>query len=239
MKKILFGVIFFLIGAGLLVGDFYMIKSTTAFLSDSEKIEGVVTNIISSRSSDGDIMYSPEVTFTDASNKNVTFKSNISSTVAGYTVGEKVPVIYNKSNSQNAKINTFFQLWFGVIIMSILGVIFFLVGLGIIISAIRVAALKKEMLMSGTKISAKVISVESNSSTQISTGEYKTTGRNSYQIVAQWLNPSDNQMYVFRSDNLSYNPESFTAGKDIIVYIDQSNPKRYYMDLSSLPQAAN
>ena len=230
MKKILIGVIFFIIGAGLLVGDFYMIKSTTTFLSDSDKAEGVVVNLVSSRSSNGNTMYSPEVSFTDASNKNITFTSSISSSAPGYTVGEKVAVLYDKNNSQSAKINTFFQLWFGVMIMSILGAVFFLIGLLTVLSIIRKSGLKKDLLVNGIKILVKITSVENNS--------YR--GQNAtYQIVAQWLNPSDNQMYIFKSDDLNYDPTSYVSGKDITVYIDSSNPKRYYMDISTLPQVAN
>jgi len=129
IKAILIGLLLFLIGSGLLVGDFYMIKSTYGFLKSSEKTEGVVTKLISNRSSDGKIMYNPEISFSDVSGKVIIFQSSLSSTIPDYAVGEKVSVLYDKTNPQKAKINTFLQLWFGPMIMTVLGAVFFLIGL--------------------------------------------------------------------------------------------------------------
>ena len=99
------------------------------------------------------------------------------------------------------------------------------------------------MLAHGTKIQAKFVSVESvlsSSSTNTQVLGYSNTKRGiSYKIIAQWLNPTDNQMYVFKSDDLSYNPESLLVGKEIEVYIDPINPKRYYLDISNLPKLGN
>ena len=133
IKIIIVGVIFFLIGAGLLVGDFFVVKGTMVFLNNSEKADGSVVKVVQSRSAEGNYMYSPEVSFVDAGGQTINFISNLSSSISTYTVGQKVSVLYDISNSQSAKINTFFQLWFGPIIMTVLGVIFFLVGLLILI----------------------------------------------------------------------------------------------------------
>ena len=196
-------------------------------------------------------MYSPEVSFTDSAGQTITFTSNISSSMPTYHVGQKVSVLYNKNNSQDAKINTFFQLWFVTIIMSFLGVVFFLVGLLFLIAQKKRAALEKELLYKGTKISTKVVSVQTNAPTSsqnsfMGQGSrpgmnffYGTAQRPTYQIVAQWLNLADNQMYIIKSDDLSYDPGTIVSGKNIDVYIDPQNPKRYYMDISSLPKVAN
>jgi len=165
-KKILFtGVIFFLVGAGLLVGDYFMIKGNVSFLANSVKTEGKVINILkiesSSSNSKGSYNYSPEVSFTDNTGQEVTFKSSLSTSMPTYKIGEKVNVIYNKDNPQEARINTFFQLWFGVLILSFMGTIFFLVGLFTLINQKRKKYLKNELLTRGTKIMAKVISVQS------------------------------------------------------------------------------
>lgn len=255
-KTLLVGIIFLLIGVGILTGDFFVIKSTMTFLSNSEKAEGSVIDIVKSRSSDGDYMYRPEISFIDTTGQTITFTSSISSSMPSYQVGEKVSVLYDKSNSQSAKINTFFQLWFGPIIMTVLGVIFFLTGLLILIKQKRKLALKNELLSRGTKISAKVISIETiNPARQFDNSalrplstlafgsrrsyNYRPNIQTTYQIIAQWLNTTDNQMYIFKSDDLTYNPESVVSGKDIDVYIDPINPQKYYMDISTLPKIGN
>ena len=60
-----------------------------------------------------------------------------------------------------------------------------------------------------------------------------------YQVIAQWLSPADNQIYVFKSDDLNYDPTSYVSGKEITVYIDPTNPQKYYVDVSTLPKVAN
>jgi hypothetical protein len=248
-KTIIGGVIFFLVGAGVLVGDFFITTGTISFLNSSIKTDGSVVNIIHSRSSDSvNAMYTPEVSFTDASGQAITFTSNISSSSPSYKIGDKVSVLYDKNNSQSARINTFFQLWFATIVMSIVGVIFFLIGLFIIIKKIISSNLRKELLATGTKISAKVTAVESSNNFaqpsfgNIGYGSGLRYGKNfvavTYHIRAQWLNPTDNLVYIFNSEEINYNPESFIVGKDIDVYIDHANPKRYYVDISSLPKTA-
>jgi hypothetical protein len=238
-KTIVFGVIFFIIGAGILIGGGFTVKNIISFLDNSIKTEGNVINIIQSRSSDGgNLMYSPEVSFVDAKGQTITFGSNTSSSVSTYKIGEKVSVLYRKDNSQDAKINTFFQIWFGSIMVVFLGGIFFLIGLITIVRQIRKNSLAKRLLSSGTRISAKVISVEtSNLRSGFSVGS--RLPEQSYQVIAQWLNPANNQMYIFKSDSLNYNPESFVVGKDVEVYIDLANPKNYYINLANIPKVAN
>ena len=60
-----------------------------------------------------------------------------------------------------------------------------------------------------------------------------------YKIVAQWLNPSDNQIYIYESDTIDYDPSDYVLGKDIEVYIDNLDPKKYYMNIDTLPKIAN
>lgn len=128
-KILIISVASLLIGVGILIADIFVIKGTISFISGSEKAKGEVISLIKSRSSDDITIFSPEVSFTDATGKKIIFLSKISKNVFKYDIGEKVEVLYSKHNSQNAKINTFFQLWFDVIILSVVGMFFFLIGL--------------------------------------------------------------------------------------------------------------
>lgn len=249
MKKhvaLIVGIIFFFVGVVILTGDFFVTNGVVSFLKSSIISEGKVTDIVKSRSDKGQYMYSPEVSFTDPDGKVFSFTSNLSTNSPNYTVGETVSILYNKSNHQDAKINTFFQLWFGTMILSILGIVFFVIGLSILIYKIINRVKVKELLANGTKISAKVISVKTNESYQgpvtlngTSSFSHNPSQEQSFTIVAQWLSSQDNQMYVFESEDLGYNPESIILGKNIDVYIDPVNPKKYYVDISTLPKLAN
>jgi len=235
------GGIFILFGIAVLIGDFLIIRNTVSFLSNSVKANGNVVAMVQTVYFDkagSHYTYAPQVSFVDNFGLPTTFTSNVSNNPPAYHVGEKVPVLYDKNNHQNAKINTFFQLWLGPIIMSFFGIIFVLAGLLVIIKQEKFDKLKKDLLARGTKVSAKVISIEtSNIRTGVSYGNRLPS--RVYQIKAQWLNPTDNKVYIFTSEDLSYNPGDIINGKDIGVYIDLSNPKRYYVDVSNLPQIAN
>lgn len=234
-------IILSLLGIAFLVGDFFLIKSNISFLNNSEKAEGVVIKMIRESSPDG-TTYSPEVSFIDKNGKTITFVSSVSSSISSYKEGKKVPVIYNKNDSENAKINKFFQLWGAEIILAFMGLTMALLGLFAIINTIKKSKLKKYLLINGTKILAKVVSVDDNLNTisnQKSRFSYTNLNKKTYQITAQWLNPADNKIYVFKSDFINYNPADIIMGKDIGVYINQSNPQKYYVDISTLPEMGN
>jgi hypothetical protein len=76
-------------------------------------------------------------------------------------------------------------------------------------------------------IATEFQSVEQNKSETIG-------GQHPYQIISQWLDSRTNKVYVFRSQNISFNPEKFIQRKEIQVRIDPDNPKKYSMDISFL-----
>ena len=43
-------------------------------------------------------------------------------------------------------------------------------------------------------------------------------------------------MRVFHSENLWFDPSSFMKRRKVTVLLDPNNPKRYYMDVTFLPQ---
>ncbi len=242
--------IFFLI-IGLIVfvvGVFSVIRNIS-FLKNSTKADGVVTEMItrSSRNNDTnriEYTYSPKVSFTDGNGQNIVFISDSSSNniIPSFSVGAKVSVLYNKDNSQEAKINTPMQLWGGEVISTFIGLVFFLIGLFSLISKIKKNKMKNYLISNGTKIIAKVTSVEkinSNSNSNMNVPNRISVYIMNYKIVAQWLNPSDNQIYIYESDTIDYDPSDYVLGKDIEVYIDNLDPKKYYMNIDTLPKIAN
>ncbi|MHC0443730.1 DUF3592 domain-containing protein, partial [Flavobacterium sp. 3-210] len=53
---------------------------------------------------------------------------------------------------------------------------------------------------------------------------YKVNGRSPYVIYSQWLNPATNEMHLFQSEDIWYNPTDFILSEEIKVLIDPSNP---------------
>jgi hypothetical protein len=59
-----------------------------------------------------------------------------------------------------------------------------------------------------------------------------------YRVICKWVNPETNQKYLFKSGYCYADPTDWLSGKTVEVVFDPSNPKRYRVDLSSLPPKA-
>ena len=106
------------------------------------------------------------------------------------------------------------------------------VGFGGIYFQLKKSNLKKELFDEGRgkKIAADLTGAGLDMS-------YRVNGRSPYVISAQWLDTSSNHMYLFNSDYVWFDPASMIEGrKKIDVYIDENDPKRYYVDISFLPE---
>ncbi len=88
----------------------------------------------------------------------------------------------------------------------------------------------KWLLHYGQIIMTEFQSVELNKSV-------KMRGRSPYRIISQWLDPMRNKVYVFKSKDIWFNPDEFMHSKEIQVWIDPNNPKKYLMDTSFLPDS--
>jgi len=231
VKKLIFiKYLFLLIGLGMLVGSFFLYQNTVSFLETAIKADGVVVDLVRSRNSDS-TTYAPTVRFKTNRGNTIEFTSTTSSNPPSYSVGEKVEVLYEPSQPHSAKINSFFSVWGGAVIVCGLGTVFFVVGFAIIIASIRKAKKKDYLLQHGVRIYSQFQSVSKNTS-------MKVNGRNPYIIISQWQDPTTKKMHVFESDNIWFNPEDHIHKDTIMVYIEPKNPAHYFMDISFLPQLA-
>ena len=62
-------------------------------------------------------------------------------------------------------------------------------------------------------------------------------GTHPYHIVCQWLDPSRNQVHVFKSASIWFDPTPFIPGKTLEVLVDPGNPRRYVVHTAFLPKA--
>jgi uncharacterized protein YneF (UPF0154 family) len=226
--------VFTIIGAGMLIGTFFIYKNTIEFVEKSIETEGTVVELLKSRSSsssDNSIMYKPLVQFTDIKGTQIEFSSSSSSNPPSYSVNEKVEVIYNPESPNKAKIKSFFSLWGGATILGVLGLVFFIIGGSIIAYSIKKKNMLKYLKQHGTKIASDFQNVNINTSLAVN-------GQNPFVIVSQWQNPETSELHVFTSDNIWFDPTDFIKTDKINVLIDRKNPKRYSVDLSFLPKVA-
>lgn len=223
--------VFSIIGLALLIGAFYLYQNKQAFLKKAEVAQGTVIELQSSRS-DNSTTYRPVVEFTTKTGKKVEFTSSVSSNPPSYNQGETVEVLYDPVNPYKADINGFTSLYLAPLILGILGIIFFLIGFFTILFSYRKQKTTKYLLENGKRISTKFENVQLNSS-------FAVNGRNPFQIYSQWLDTNTNELYIFKSDNIWFDPTDFIKTEEIKVMIDPSNPKEYLMDISFLPKVNN
>jgi hypothetical protein len=222
--------VFTLVGVGMLVGVFLIYKSTSAFLGEAVKAEGTVVELMQSRSSDS-TTYRPVVHFINQDGQKIEFMSTAGSNPPSYSEGQKVEVLYLTTEPQNAKINDFFSIWGGAAILGGLGGVFFLIGSGIILAG-SLASRKSEYLRkNGVPIETEYQSVEQNTA-------FSVNGRHPFRVLTQWQNPSTSELHIFKSNNLWFDPSSYIESKKITVFIERNNPKKYFVDLSFLPELA-
>jgi len=226
MKKsfgYLFGGIFATVGIGFVVGGLYFYQSQQAFLATAHKAEGIVKELIFSRSGKKGGVYYPLVEFSTPDGQVHSFRSDTGTNPASYDEGERVEVRYDPKQPSQAKLTGFWSLWGLSAIFGGLGSIFTLIGLGVLWSGIRTKQRIQQLKVTGTPIELPARVEYSN-----------LKGSRGYYIRCEWYNPNDGKMYIYDSEKMLFDPTRFLR-EHVRVWIDPQNPKNYHVDTSFLP----
>lgn len=222
--------VFAVAGICLLLGASFAYRSTSTFLAASVTAEGTVVDLIPSRRDDS-ITYRPVVQFSTRTGAQIEFISSSGSNPPSYSAGQTVEVLYRLDNPQDATLNDFFSLWGVSLILTLLGVPFSLVGIGIMLVG-KLKTRKIEFLKKhGTPVQTDFHSIERNTTLSVN-------GRHPFRILTHWRNPATSKLHVFVSNNIWLDPAEFIGDKKIRVFIAQGNPAKYYVDLDFLPELA-
>ena len=220
--------VFMLLGIGMLAGSLFLYDETRSFLSEAASTEGRVVNFLQSYSDHG-VTYAPVVHFVNRNNKIIVFVSSTAANPPAYAKGEKVEVLYFPAKPQDARINSFFSLWGGSVILGVMGAIFFLIGAGVTLVPILKKRQAEYLKEHGRPIETEFKSVRVNNAVFVN-------GRNPFRVLTQWKEPSSSQVSLFESNDIWYDPSEHIKSQRIRVFLDKNNPKKYYVDLSFLPK---
>lgn len=223
--------IFTFVGGAFFAAGLAFYVETINFKRTASKAEGIVYDIETRSDSDGSSYY-PMVRFTpEGAEEPVEFTGGIGSNPSSYKRNQKVKVIYDAANPEKARIDSFFETALFPLVFSGMGGIFLAIGLGFLISGIRNKRNDEWLRLFGKQVTAKITGVEYDTS-------FKVNGQSPWRITAQWHNPNTNEVHVFRSDHIWFNPSQYITGEEITVLIDPKNPKKYDVDLRFLPKMA-
>lgn len=227
--------LFSTLGVGMLVGSFFIFSNTSRFIAGALETEGKVIALDRSRSSSSSgsssTTYRPVVEFTSGTGKRFEFTSSVGTSPPSHRVGESVTVLYNPADPYSARIKSFTQLWFGFIIVFMLGLVFAAIGLTMIFVRTRGRKRSEWLHQHGRRMKTSFKGVELNESVRVN-------GRSPYHIISQSPDPATNTVRVFESENIWFDPSEHIKGETIDVLVDPNNPKRYVMDTSFLPKLA-
>ncbi|NOT74316.1 MAG: DUF3592 domain-containing protein [Cyclobacteriaceae bacterium] len=137
-------------------------------------------------------------------------------------------VYFPPGHPEQAEDKSFMNVWFLPLIFSVFGIAFGGVGIFGVLYQLKKSKAKDELFTQqrGKKLSLPITFVGYNTS-------YSINGRHPYIINAEWIDPISSIAYKFTSENMWADPTPFiSAQRKIDVYIDESNPKRYYVNVT-------
>ena len=224
-----------LIGVAFLIGSSYSFFHMRQFLNRAVEAPGTVLwntwrRTASGRHRTGWSAY-PQVRFYTADRGIIIFESRTGSNPPAFRLNEPVRVLYDPLDPRHAYIDSFGQVWPSTVVLLVLGVAFNVPAVASL--AWRRAAARKEtwLRQNGQRVQADLTEVALNRALTVN-------GAHPYRVVCQWFNPITNQMLVFHSANIWYDPSKFLPGKTLDVLIDPNNPRRYLVETPFLPKTA-
>jgi hypothetical protein len=121
-------IVIMIVAAILLIVATFLARSTRRFLRSAVSARGTILENTLSTDSDGDPIYKPRFTFTLPDGREICVQSNLGTSPPSFRKGQSVTVLYDPSIPEQAKINTFMQLWGGALICGGVAVVFLVVG---------------------------------------------------------------------------------------------------------------
>ena len=127
MGHIWTGLIFVALGAAFAAGALFTWLNTRRFVAESVPAIGEVVGLLE-RDGD-DVTFAPVIRFPGPGGRPYEFTETTSSNPPGYSVGDRVKVLYHGQDPRRARVASPFRLYLLEMVFGGLGAIFFVVGL--------------------------------------------------------------------------------------------------------------
>lgn len=171
----------------------------------------------------------PVVTFS-YQGRETEFKASFTS--SDMEAGQEITVHFPPGEPDKAEIKSFFSLWFLPLFLSIFWIVFGGIGFIGLVRQLDKMKMKRELFdeKRGKRVLVPISEVTQDFS-------YKVNGRSPFIIVCQYHDSASNTVYQFKSDYIWYNPSPFLeTRKELDVYLDPQDLKRYFVDTGFLPK---
>jgi len=225
------GYLFLVLGVIMLIIALFVLNNKQQFVKNSMITTGKVINVEKRQSTDSEghtsYSYYPVCVFQTENQELITFVSKTGSGRSKYDVEDEVEIRYDPSDPSHAEINSFFRIWMLPVILGAMGLVFFLIGGGLVLTRWKNKKKRQRLMFDGTRIQTKFVEVEKNTNLTVN-------GKHPYRIITNY--EKNDELYVFKSENIWFNPSQFITTEEIDVYVDPMEMKKYYMDISFLPK---
>ncbi len=127
MEQLVTGLIFFAVGGALLAGAAFAWLHTRRFVAEAVRGFGEVVGLY--ERSDDSVTYSPVIRFSGPGGRAVEFTETTSSNPPGYSVGDRVEILYRPHDPKSARVASPWRLYLLAGILGTIGGVFSLIGL--------------------------------------------------------------------------------------------------------------
>lgn len=118
IARLIWGGMFLAIAAGLFAMAAKLAAADAELAAKARQIEGTVIEVVHR----GPKRFSyPIVAFTDQTGQRRRFSNTVGSKPPAYARGDRVPVLFDPENPADATIDSFFDRYFAIILLSIMG----------------------------------------------------------------------------------------------------------------------
>jgi hypothetical protein len=211
----LFGAVFLLVGAAMLVGvAIVTIKSLDR--ASGIRVEGIVIEARDNQK--------PIVEFRTREGQRVRIEGGISASPTPYRVGERIGVFYDPADPSDALIDSFLERWFTSLLFGGFAAVFSLIGAGFTITALRRRARRSHLIRHGQRFDGHIVGFEQNHFTKIN-------GKRPWQVLVTWKD-GQGRAHTSHSEMQREDPSGrFKIGDRVTVIADAANPANAWIDL--------
>lgn len=224
---VVMGMIFFLVGLGLVFGGVKYTISTKEKISESEVIMGEITEIHTWYDSDGD---SHHDVFVEYEYDGKEYDRELNSYSSSMYEGKEIELYVRPDAPGDATAVSMAN--FGSYMLLGMGAIFAIVGFFIMRTGVKglTGSSVRRLKKNGKAVYATVTNAYLDMSTEVN-------GRSPYWLECKYEDTYTGNTYLFRSENLWEMPDPY-IGQQILVYVDVKDWKKYHVDMDSLKKPA-
>ncbi len=125
------GLIFLVVGAGLVVGCFIAAGRTRRFLSSAQEAQAEVVGLQKRQGTEREISYYPVLRFRTQSGATKEVVSSVGSNPPRYKEGDSLAILYDPQQPEAVRIHSFANVWIMPLVLGGTGALMLLVGCGI------------------------------------------------------------------------------------------------------------